>query len=198
MNHFIHVMLKNRMLCILAVMLFTITACNKKLDIQSTQIADEEGHWSTYENARSGIVGLYGLTRGALAQNDAHWILGEFRSGDFKSLSRSDLQAVIGGRLNAGFPLLQQVADWRPFYAAVNACNLFVERDAGCLKDVRYTEAYYNLDIAQARALRAFLYFYMVRVWGDIPFTTSSGEGGNFEAMPSTSKDAILNFATMN
>lgn len=173
-----------------------VTACNKKLDIVSSRIADEEGHWSTYENARSGITGLYALTRAALAQNNAHWILGELRSGDFKSLSRSDLQAVIDGKLNGGFPLLQKVADWRPFYAGINACNLFIERDSGCLKDIRYTEAYYNLDIAQARALRAFLYFYMVRIWGDIPFTTSSGEGGSFEELPKADKNAVLNFAT--
>ncbi|WP_447640642.1 MULTISPECIES: RagB/SusD family nutrient uptake outer membrane protein [Chitinophagaceae] len=187
--------MRNRLLLLLALGL-TICSCNKKLDVQSSQIADEQGHWATYENARSGIVGVYALTRAALAQNDAHWVLGELRGGDFKSLSRADLQAVIDGKLNAGFPLLQNATNWRPFYAAVNACNLFIERDSGCLKDIRYTEAYYNLDMAQVRALRAFLYFYMVRIWGDIPFTTSSGEGGNFEAMPVTDKNAILTFAT--
>ncbi|MCD2424656.1 RagB/SusD family nutrient uptake outer membrane protein [Niabella pedocola] len=183
--------------CGIGLLLILITAsCNKKLDLQSTRIADEEGHWSSYENARSGIIGLYGLTRAALAQNNTHWICGELRQGDFKSLQRSDLNAVISGKLNAGYPLLQQVSNWRSFYAAINACNLFIERVSGCLNDIRYTEAYYNLDVAQARALRAFLYFYMVRIWGDIPFSTSSGEGGNFDAMSITGKDAILTFAT--
>ncbi|MGE9312656.1 RagB/SusD family nutrient uptake outer membrane protein [Niabella sp. CJ426] len=182
--------------CLGVLFMILLASCNKKLDIPATSIADEEGHWSTYENARSGIIGLYGLTRTALAQNNAHWVYGELRQGDFKALQRSDLKAVIDNKLNAGYPLLQQVANWRHFYAAINACNLFIERASGCLADIRYTEAYYNLDVAQARALRAFLYFYMVRIWGDIPFTTSSGEGSNFQALPSTDKNAVLTFAT--
>lgn len=196
MTHFTNTMPKKILYFSLAVLMTMMMACNKKLDVQTSQAADEAGHWSTYENARSGIIGLYGATRSALAQNDAHWILGELRNGDFTALSRSDLSSVINGKLNAGFPLLQSVSDWRPFYAAINACNLFIERDSGCMKDLRYTEAYYNLDIAQARTLRAFLYFYMVRVWGDIPFTTSSGEGSNFVPLSTTRQDAILSFAT--
>ncbi|MFT4092247.1 MAG: RagB/SusD family nutrient uptake outer membrane protein [Niabella sp.] len=190
-------------LCIKRIFSFTggilfllIVSCNKQLDIDSTSIANEEGSWSTYENARSALIGVYGLTRAAIAQNDAHWMYGELRNGDFNAVSRSDLNAIITGQLNAGYTLLESVSNWRPFYAAINACNLFIERAAGCMADIRYTESYYNLDIAQVRALRAFLYFYIVRIWGDVPFTTSSGEGGGFEELSRTDQSAVLSFAT--
>ena len=175
-------------------LLFTLGACNKQLDVPSTRQADEAGHWTTYEDARSGLIGLYGLFRAAVADNNAHWLWGELRAGDFRSVFRPDLRAITEGNLNASFPAIQAITDWRRFYAVINACNLFIERVEGCKADKRYTEAYYKLDIAQARSIRAFVYFYMVRIWGDVPFITNSNEG-SFDALPRTNKDVVLSFA---
>lgn len=171
-----------------------VSSCNKQLDVSSTRQASESGHWTKYEDARAGLVGMYGLFRAALADNNAHWILGELRSGDFQSVSRPDLKAVIDGNLNASFPLVNEVTNWRRFYAIINACNVFIERVEGCLADPRYTQSYYKLDIAQARALRAFAYYMLVRTWGDVPLVTSTGEG-SFESLPRSNKDAVLGFA---
>jgi starch-binding outer membrane protein, SusD/RagB family len=183
-----------RCLLLAAGLLLISVSCNKQLDIQSSRQADEAGHWTKYEDARSGLIGLYGLFRAAIADKNAHWLWGELRSGDFQSVFRPDLKAMIDGKLNASFPLIESVSDWRRFYAIINASNLFIERVNGCLADKRYTDSYYKLDIAQARALRAFAYFYMVRIWGDVPLITSSNEE-NFEALPRTNKDDVLSFA---
>ncbi|MES2777599.1 MAG: RagB/SusD family nutrient uptake outer membrane protein [Bacteroidota bacterium] len=177
-----------------ASLLLTLGSCNKQLDISSSRQADEAGHWTTYEDARSGLIGLYGLSRAAVAANNAHWLWGELRAGDFRSVYRPDLRAIVEGNLNASFPAIEGITDWRRFYAVINACNLFIERVNGCMADKRYTEAYYKLDIAQARAIRAFIYFYIVRIWGDVPFITKSNEG-SFEALPRTNKDVVLSFA---
>lgn len=169
-------------------------SCNKQLDINSPRQQNEEGQWTRYEDARSGLMGMYGLFRAAVADNNAHWLWGELRNGDFLSVTRPDLKAVIEGRLNASYPVIQSITNWRRFYAVINACNLFIERVEGCLQDKRYTEAYLKLDIAQARALRAFAYFYMVRIWGDVPLLIQSKEG-NFEALARTPQAEVLSFA---
>jgi len=178
-----------------AMILLLTGSCNKQMDVDSSRQADEAGHWTSYEDARAGLIGMYGLFRAAVADNNSHWLWGELRSGDFLSVFRPDLKAVIEGNLNASFPIIQSATDWRRFYAVINACNLYIERVQGCLADKRYTEAYYKLDIAQARAIRAFAYFYMVRIWGDVPLITKSHDGGNFEALPRTNKDLVLSFA---
>lgn len=177
-------------------LLFILVAvsCNKQLDVDSSRQAKEEGHWTKYEDARSSLIGLYGLFRAAVADNNAHWMWGELRQGDFRSVFRPDLKAVTEGNLNASFPLLQNVTNWRRFYAVINASNLFIERVHGCLADKRYTESYYKLDIAQARAIRAFAYFYMTRIWGDVPLITRSHDG-EFETLPRSRQDAVLSFA---
>lgn len=169
-------------------------ACNKQLDIKSSRQADEQGHWDSYEDARAGLIGLYGLLRAAVADNNAHWMWGELRNGDFQPVSRPDLKAVVEGNLNASFPTIEAVTNWRRFYAVINASNLFIERVAGCRVDQRYTESYYKLDIAQARAIRAFTYFYMARIWGDVPLIVNTKEG-SFDELPRTSQATVLSFA---
>lgn len=187
--------LKYNLYCLLIITaLFTGMACENELDLDSSRQQNEAGQWTKYEDARSGLMGLYGLLRAAIADNNAHWLWGELRNGDFLSVARPDLKAVIDGRLNASYPVIQSITNWRRFYAAINACNLFIERVQGCMHDKRYTEAYYKVDVAQARALRAFAYFYMVRIWGDVPLIIQTNEG-SFDALPRTPQAEVLAFA---
>lgn len=176
-----------------SIMLLTVS-CNKQLDVPSSRQGSEETHWTRYEDARAGVASMYGLFRAALADNNAYWLLGELRNGDFQAVNRPDLKAIIDGNLNASFPVINSITDWRRLYAVINSCNVFIDRANGCLADARYTEAYYKLDIAQARAVRAFAYYMLVRTWGDVPLVTSTGEG-SFEALPRTDKSAVLSFA---
>lgn len=182
-------------LMMLGTVLSGIFSCNKQIDLESTRIATESASWDSYDDARSGLISLYGLFRAAVAANNAHWLFGELRNGDFSAVSRPDLKAIIEGKLNASYDLIDEASNWRRFYAIINACNVFIEKSAGCLADARYTESYHNLDVAQARALRAFAYFYMVRIWGDVPLIVTSGEGRNFEQYARTGEDAVLTFA---
>src|SRR5690606_10163340 len=52
-----------------------------------------------------------------------------------------------------------------------------------------------KLDIAQARTIRAFAYFYMVRIWGDVPLITSSFDNGSFPEFKQTDYRLVLKFA---
>ncbi|MGO3655553.1 MAG: RagB/SusD family nutrient uptake outer membrane protein, partial [Sphingobacterium sp.] len=57
--------------------------------------------------------------------------------------------------------------------------------------DERYTNNNMVVDVAQARFLRAFAYFYMVRIWGDVPLIVSSKEG-TFENQPREQQEKVL------
>lgn len=191
-------MAKNKILFVLNVCillgLVSTYSCNKALDSVSKRMESEAVAWKSIDDTRSRLIGIYGLFRSALASNNNYWLWGELRSGDFRAIGRTDLQSVIDGKLNASYSLLENMCDWRAFYAVINAANLFIERSGEVLAaDPRYTTLYHNVDMAQAKALRAWAYFMMARIWGDVPLITSSHDG-NFAEMPRVSVDKVLNF----
>ncbi|GAA4105324.1 RagB/SusD family nutrient uptake outer membrane protein [Mucilaginibacter panaciglaebae] len=181
---------------LLSLICLTVIAnsCKKTLDVTSSRVVSETNYWNTLEDARAGIMGVYGLTRAALAENNGHWIYGDVRMGNFASPIRQDLKAVIANNLNASYPLLNNLSNWRRFYAVVNAANTFLERIPEVkAKDLRYTANNMTVDIAQVRFLRAFAYFYMARIWGDVPLILTSRDG-SFENRPRTDQNAVLTF----
>ncbi|WP_291906040.1 RagB/SusD family nutrient uptake outer membrane protein [Chitinophaga sp. CB10] len=170
-------------------------ACNKSLDVPSSRLVGEKDYWNNVEDARSALMGIYGLSRAALTDNAAFWMYGEFRKGDFTAITRTDLKAIVNNDLNVSLPMLQSLKNWRRFYAAINAANLFIERSGEITKkDAYYPASTNRIDIAQARAMRAFLYFYMVRIWGDVPLVVSSFDG-KFPQLERTPQQQVLAFA---
>lgn len=167
--------------CGLFFFLFTVSGCKKMLDIDSSRTVNEENMWNALEDTRAGLMGLYGLTKAALGDYNAYWLYGDVRSGDFESPNRQDLKAIINNDLKANYESLAALSNWRRWFAVVNAANIFMERAPGVReKDLRYTENNLVVDVAQARFLRAYAYFNMVRVWGDVPLILNSHDG-NFE-----------------
>ncbi|ULT28018.1 hypothetical protein KUH03_16280 [Sphingobacterium sp. E70] len=65
------------------------------LDIDSSRTVKEENMWNALEDTRAGLMGIYGLTKAALDDNNGYWLYGDVRSGDFESPNRQDLKAII-------------------------------------------------------------------------------------------------------
>lgn len=171
-------------------------SCKKIDDVQSTRLATEETNWKTLEDAKANLLSAYGLIRSATVSDNTHWLMGDLRQGDFTITNRADLKAIVNGQLNASYPVINRITNWRRFYAAVNAASLFIERSKEILPlDPRYTKLNNDVDVAQARMIRAFAYFYMVRLWGDVPLLTSSHDG-DFVQRPRTAKEKVLTFCT--
>lgn len=173
-----------------------LVSCNKALDLNPYHAASEEEQWNKIEDARSALMGIYGLTRAAMAENNRHWVCGDLRKGDFTIRNRADLTAVVNSDLLRSSQLTSGISNWKKFYAAINAASVFIERAPQIVeKDRSYSEANLEFDIAQARALRAFNYFYMVRIWGDVPLITQSYDNGSFKEFSKTAAQTVLNYA---
>lgn len=177
----------------------TLNSCKKMLDVQSSRLVSEGNMYKTVEDARAALMGIYGLERAALCDNNRHWIYGDLRTvldkgGDFRSVGRLDLKSISENKLQASFPIVESLSNWRKFYSVINAANIFLERAPGIVtSDPRYLPQDLKLDVAHARFLRAFTYFYLVRIWGDVPFIISSHDG-QFENKPRESQEKILAF----
>lgn len=171
-----------------------VSSCKKMLDVPSHRAVAEQNMWQTKNDAWAGSFACYGLVRAALVNENAYWVYGDLRGGDFSITKRGDLQAVTNNELTSNYATMDQWRDWRRFYAAIDQCNVAIENLPKVpQRDYRYSKSEMKLDLAQVRVLRAFLYFYMVRVWGDVPFLNQA-TGGNFDNVAKTDQKTILAF----
>lgn len=153
-------------------------SCDKMLTHPSRRAVSESNMWQSVNDARAGLSACYALTRAALLNENAYWVYGELRAGDFSITSRNDLIALRSNELNADYPTMKKWTDWRRFYAAIGQCNLVIEKLPKVTeRDFRYSEEDMRLDRAQAYFLRAFLYFYLTKVWGDVPLILHPTDG---------------------
>lgn len=188
---------KTTLLLVLSGVLFcmTFSSCNDFLDVESKRIAKEDQQWNTLEDTRAALMGVYGLMRAALAENNTHWICGDLRGGDFSVTNRFDLQAVVDNNLNESYPVIDDISNWRRFYAVINAASIFIEKAPRTFEnDKSYSEQNLILDTAQAKVIRAFAYFYMVRIWGDVPLVTYSYDNGSFPKIERTDANLVLSY----
>lgn len=170
------------------------SGCKKALDIDSTRVVGEKNMWLLLEDARAGLIATYGLTRSAMADNNAFWLYGDVRPGDFSVTNRQDLKAIVNNDLNASYTVVEELSNWRRWYAVINSANLFLERVKDIrANDPRYTQNNMTVDVAQIRFLRAFAYFYMVRIWGDVPLIVTSHDG-QFENKGRDSQQKVMAF----
>ncbi|PSL44380.1 putative outer membrane starch-binding protein [Chitinophaga niastensis] len=181
------------------IILLTITcsvlSCKKTLTTDVTSLVPEANMWQVKNDARSAVFATYGLLRAALANSNAFMAYGELRGGDFRISSRQDLNAVLSNNLNANYSALEEWKDWQRFYAVIAQANLCIEKLQLVSKnDFRYRPEDLKLDIANIRYLRALTYFYLARIWGDVPLITTNA-AGYFKGLPATPQATVLAFA---
>jgi hypothetical protein len=89
--------------------------------------------------------------------------------------------------------------DWTSYYAAVYRCNEFLDHEDQIEWDESSNK--HQIYIAECRAIRALLYFDMVRLWGNIPLKLEATNDNPEQASPAEVYKAIfddLNYAIEN
>lgn len=167
--------------------------CSDFLDIDPIHEAGESQQWKTLEDTRSALMGIYGLMRAALVENNTHWACGDLRTGDFTVTEREDLRHIADNQLNLNDKIVDEICDWNRFYRVINAANVFIERAPGIIgQDKAYSEENLRYDVAQARALRAISYFHIARIWGSAPLITVSYDNGSFPLVAQSTQDELI------
>lgn len=149
------------------------SSCGKYLNLSPQNSTYDEVFWTDGANVNKATVGAYALLRDALRADRSYFIFGDIASGvlkpggdywNYASISKS------GGYKFSYAPYLEaSVWDWTRFYKIVNQCNLIIEQttamDVSLFENGEDDKKKY---IANAKFLRAYTYFYMQRVWGDV------------------------------
>ncbi len=149
-----------------------MTSCVDTVILPDNKTVDED-FWQKKTEVDAVVATAYAQLRDPAAiRNMVVW-------GDF----RSDELVIASKTTDAYYIPLQQIyslnmepenmfTSWYPFYSAINYCNLVLEKAEGVMSvDPDYMQGDYDANKAQMLALRAFCYFYLTRVFHDIPVT---------------------------
>ncbi len=170
------------------VLLFT--GCEKFLDQQPISSLSTELFWKTAEDAKLGNAAIYDGLQKTLTDSYIDW--GDARSDNFTYSGTGDYQILV--TMN-GLTSLTSTASWADLYMTIARANVAIEQlpKVKALSDVNR-----NHYLAQAYAARAYMYFYAVRLWGDVPVWTTPYASMNDEPRkPRTSQDSVLNFVIL-
>lgn len=156
-----------------------IAGCKKWLDLKPQDGIIKEEFWKTKEQVQAAVIGIYSSmqepasgTYGRVdyipALSELLFVWGESRADNIANAtftSNDDIDLV-----NVNIQAANVNANWRPFYRTINFCNTVIEKAPEVLaNDNTFTQAQLDKYLSEAKTIRALMYFYLVRTFGDVP-----------------------------
>ncbi|HEY8935906.1 MAG TPA: RagB/SusD family nutrient uptake outer membrane protein [Cyclobacteriaceae bacterium] len=197
---------------IIATMLLTIfvtTSCQDFLDQNPVSEGTDQTTWKTEADANASVAACYSLIRSAFNASITYYAYGDLTSGEFNSVQGGDgaYSDVMNYNWGIGIPAANI---WDPrlklrlytnFYTAImqsNRCLYYIDKmplsvftgDGDTEK-----QATKNRYLGEAYFTRAFNYFYISRVWGDVPLVTSYNDSIATTQFARTAQSEVLDLA---
>jgi len=154
-----------------AIAILGITSCSKSLDVDPTSVITTGSFWKSEDDARGALYGMYVDFR---ATSEAIFMTGDQRSEIYEG-------GVYGGGTytlftNSMTPDAPGHPSWSGYYKTINSANLILKY----VPQIKFAStAEQNQILAEAYAVRAFLYFTMSKTWGDLIIRTEPIEGAD-------------------
>ncbi|MCC9167006.1 RagB/SusD family nutrient uptake outer membrane protein [Pontibacter harenae] len=183
--------MKKLNILLLSLGLLSLGSCGDEfLDAEPITSVTEENFYRTPEDAYRALVGCYDGLQTVWAEGVSFPVASEIMSDNaFGGTGNSD---GFGYQMLDEFNRLRSPSDqnlfganWSAYYRAIYRCNMLITKldqiDWAGNEELRATYE------AEARFLRAFLYFDMVRLWGNIPLLTEPSR----ENIPQSSPEEV-------
>ncbi len=175
----------------LLVIITSVTISCKKLLIESPKALTVEGFYNTAAEVQAGLAAMYEPIRNdmpgywlAILETQSEWASGQTGSANF------DSYRTFKGLSNTGENNL--IPRWNAFYVSIRNANLVIN---GAPKSTVLTQAQKDAFVAEARFLRAFDYFQLVRGWAGVPLQTEKNLNET-DNIPKGSKQQIYDLIT--
>jgi hypothetical protein len=148
--------------------LLSITGCTNMLDQEPLGLATPQNFWVSQANVESAVAGDYALLKEALTTDSNFMLWGEFTGMTFMD-SQNWIVGYIEGSGNYVLAYRDASRNWKGFYRAANWA-LAIEKHVSEMPDSQFkSKAEKNRLIGEAAFIRSLSYFYMARIWGDVP-----------------------------
>lgn len=185
-------MKKIKYLLIVPLIFLNIT-CNEWMELLPPEGLTREHYWHTKEEVEAVLMAAYGSFRNM----DGYLLkIGEIRADmitDGGNMGADD-RRVMNGNIHSDNGL----ARWQDFYRVINYCNEVIEYAPEVRQiDDTFTDFQLRLYLTEAYWLRSLSYFYLVRIFKDVPLVLQSTRSDETDVyLPKTDGDAILDHIT--
>ena len=172
--------------------ILAFTSCNDFLTIYPTDRIVAEDFWKTKTDVDQMVDGTYqSMLAYDIQERAIMW--GAFRSDElvkYSAYSDNTLDNIEGVNLLPS----QKYNSWSAFYKVINNCNIVLNHAPVIMEeDPEFTDGDYQVVKAQMLALRSMCYFYLVRAFRDVPYTTQAVEDdSNVEMLPQLPPAEVL------
>ena len=191
---------------IVAVIACFCTSCKKYINEAPITSTYDSKFWTSKTSVDQATLAMYKQLRdcfrdaGIDYNYNSYFIFGDLTSGMFLPASREWNYATITTDRQYDFsyvPYLEgALKNWSRFYKLIAQANLILERVPEMSTSLFGSdEKVKNSYVAEALFMRAYVYFYITRVWGDpvyISKTYNSSDYGNIQPEPRTPEDKVL------
>lgn len=154
----------------LPVILFSASGCDDFLDRDPLSELSPGTFFGTKGDMSTWMAGMYDETQTTLMGPQIgalEW--GDLRSDNYNTTGYGDTRVYMNA-IDAS----QSQYNWENLYRVVDRCNVAIARFPGIPNLLPFD---YNDNLGQSYGMRALMYFYAIRVWGEVPLVTEPWDG---------------------
>lgn len=158
---------------LMATALLLVSSCKDSLQIADPNWVEEENFYKTEKDAMLGLAGVFDAfqDKALMGKNYREFDIitdnGTYGSGAEWRDIESDLNT----------PTVKKVSDfWTSYYMIVTRANRVIDKVSAMPNDVFKTQSKIRI-IAEAAFLRAYAYYDLTAIWGNVPFTLKTKNG---------------------
>ena len=159
---------------LMGLMGLTQTGCSDFLEIKPQTEIILEDFWNEKADVENVVTGCYS----ALLESDVRnrmMVWGEVRSENVMSGQNINNNVDLYNVLKENITAMNSFTKWDAFYDVINRCNTVIKYAPGVAEiDPGYTEGDLKANIAEVSALRDLCYFYLIRTFRDVPYSTEA------------------------
>ncbi|ERJ60196.1 RagB/SusD family nutrient uptake outer membrane protein [Sphingobacterium paucimobilis] len=149
----------------------SLTSCDKFLDRAPLGQIGQDTYFNSETNANSALMGMYRSMMNSYSYGQSTLIVPEFSAQHVRhSAQYPEYENFATHQVQTINPWTSNM--WKALYTTINAANQIIEEVPNMTEEM-ITEQKKNSFIGEAKFIRAFNYFFLVRAFGRIPLKTT-------------------------
>mgnify|MGYP002623150585 FL=1 len=176
-----------------------LVSCSDFLEVKPLEQIVLGNFWNEESDVQNVVSSCYAAMQQPAWTNRAI-VWGEARSENLVGGERINDSTSLVNVTKENLTATNAFCKWESFYSVINRCNtILLYAPQVAEKDPNYTQSELQATIAEVSALRALNYFYLIRAFRDVPYTTTPFiEDTQTMDLPATPFAAVLDSLTTN